>query len=299
MSLSTPITVAGQVYYPEAIYTHPAMDLRLIKVLGANFAEFVPVHDAELPLEEETFSAVIGGWGMARGNTVYATSNPNKPVGYTWSSQHGHLRWGTSKISGYSKAGIYTKFEDTGDPAGTAYECALATYDSGCGMYYQNGEDWKLIGIGRKVTDQGYAYFRDPIDPEEQYGTLNIFLRIEPFVGWIKSILHGADISEDGWINMADLEPFCDEWLNSDAVYNYRSDLNRDGRVNLADFTQLATQWGTVISSADVTGNGRVDIEDLIVFIQQWLQAGSDLSCDLDHSGRVDIVDFSLLAKYW
>ena len=300
VGLSTPIMVAGQVYYPEAIYTHPTRDLRLIKVLGGNFNEYAAVQDVKLDWENyETINTVIGGWGKRRGSTVFSDSNQYLPVGYLWGSNHGNLRWGTSKLSGYSTAGIYTKFKKISDPNGTPYECALATYDSGCGMYYQSGEDWQLIGIGRKVVDQGYSYYCDPTNADELYGTLNIYLRIEPFVGWIESILYGADITKDGWINSADLGHFYDEWLSSDSIYYYRSDFNRDGRVDLADFTQIASQWDTVTSPADITGNGDVDVEDLMVLIQQWLQTGSDLTCDLDNSGTVDIADFSLLAKYW
>ena len=299
VSLSTPITVAGQVYYPEAIYTHPTKDIRLIKVLDAHFSKTAVVNDAEPDLEDDSLMTVIGGWGKKRGNTVYSTNNPNKEVGYSWSSQHGHLVWGTSRLRGYSNANLYTKFEHPDDPGGTAYECSLATYDSGCGMYCQTGEDWQLIGIGQKVGDGNISYFRNPADPNETYGTLSIYIRVAPFAGWVHSIIYGADIEEDGWINVVDLEQFCDEWLSSDSTYFYRSDLDRDGRVDLADFTQLAAQWDTVTAPADITGNGQVDVEDLMLLMQQWLHPSSDLACDLDNSGIVDIVDFSLLAKYW
>ena len=299
VGMSTPITVDEQVYFPNAIYTHPTRDVSLVKVLDAHFTEFAVVHEIEPELEDKSLEIVIGGWGKRRGNTVFAETDQYMPVGYTWGNHSGRLKWGTSKLYGYSTAGIYTKFEMVNDPNGTPYECALATYDSGCGMYSQTDENWQLIGIGRKTGDTGYAYYRNPIEPSESYGTLNVFLRIDPYVGWIHSIIYGADINNDGWINTGDMEQFYDEWLSSEPIYFYRSDLNRDGVVDLADITQIASQWNTVVAPADITGNGRVDSEDLYIFLSQWLNTESNPSCDFDNSGKVDIADFSILAQYW
>jgi len=44
---------------------------------------------------------------------------------------------------------------------------------------------------------------------------------------------------------------------------------------------------------------GVVDIYDLDAFCNYWLQTGSNLSADLNHDGKVDFVDFSILAGYW
>ncbi len=42
-----------------------------------------------------------------------------------------------------------------------------------------------------------------------------------------------------------------------------------------------------------------VDIYDLDVFCNQWLQTGSNLSADFDHNSSVDFTDFCLFAGYW
>jgi len=134
IDLNTPIQVAGQIYYPETIYTHPSQDIRLIKVFGANFSEYVPIIEEAMAFEEDPLM-VVAGWGRTRGSQVYATSDPNILVGYKWSGDAGQLKWGTTKIDGYSLAGIYTRFKELGNTQSTPYECAMALYDSGCGMY--------------------------------------------------------------------------------------------------------------------------------------------------------------------
>lgn len=298
ISLTTPITVAGKVYYPEAIYTHPTRDLRLIKVLNAHFEEFALVDETE-PALNTSLVTVVGGWGKRRGETVFANSNQSLPVGYTWGNYYGGLKWGTSKIDGYSTAGIYTKFEELNDPNGTPYECALATYDSGCGMYSNTGREWQLIGIGCTVIDEGYVFFKSPMNPNTPYGTINAFLRVAPFMGWIRSVIYGADIHQDGRIDSADLEQFCSEWLSRNENYQYRSDLNRDGIVDMADFSQLARQWQKIVSPADMTGDGTVDFDDLALFAPHWLETGSNQPGDMDFSGTVDMADFALMARYW
>jgi hypothetical protein len=44
---------------------------------------------------------------------------------------------------------------------------------------------------------------------------------------------------------------------------------------------------------------GVVEIYDLDAFSNYWLQTGSNLSADLNHDGKVDFLDFAILAGYW
>ena len=44
---------------------------------------------------------------------------------------------------------------------------------------------------------------------------------------------------------------------------------------------------------------GVVEIYDLDAFCNYWLQTGSNIGADLNHDGKVDFVDFSILAGYW
>lgn len=298
VSMSTPIQVAGRTYYPEAIYTHPSQDIRLIKVFGANFTEYVPISKEASPFEGDPVM-VIAGWGRTRGHQVYATSDPNIPVGYAWSVNYGQLKWGTARIDSYSQSGMYTKFKGLDNPKSTPYECAMALYDSGCGMYRKVDGQWFLVAIGRKVIDEGFDFYRDRVSGAPDYGTLNIYLQVRPFLGWINSILYGADINEDGKVDYLDLEELTYEWLYRDSTYNFRADLNRDGIVNLADASILASSWTLFYSPGDITRNGHVDFEDLTILMQQWLEPPQEPSADIAHDGIINLLDFSILSLYW
>ncbi len=54
------------------------------------------------------------------------------------------------------------------------------------------------------------------------------------------------------------------------------SDIDDDGDVDLSDFARLGSRWFDVgcdeCGSADLTGDGRVDIDDLYEFTQEWLE---------------------------
>lgn len=302
MTLETSIEVNGEIYYPEEIHTHPIQDIRLIKVADADFQSFAALPDDSLDLTDENTVTVINGWGKSRGNKVYAVTEPNAIVGYEWSASHGTLKWGTSKILNHNEKSIYTRFESNHHEKGTPHECALATYDSGCGMFLRQNDTWIFAAIGRKVTDPGYGFFRNPFDANEDYGTLNTFLQTQPFHGWIKSIIYGPDITEDGHVNMADLIQFHTEWLCQDDNYNYRADLNRDGIVNGLDFALLASKWTTEVAPGDITGNGTVDFEDATILMSQWLGEPGDPSADIapdEKDGQVNLQDFAQLARDW
>ncbi len=51
--------------------------------------------------------------------------------------------------------------------------------------------------------------------------------------------------------------------------------------------------------AADLNSNCVVDLADVEVMGQQWLQSGADLSADLDASETVDLGDFAVLADTW
>jgi hypothetical protein len=59
--------------------------------------------------------------------------------------------------------------------------------------------------------------------------------------------------------------------------------------------------WAAV-PTGDLDKNGRVDLKDLLVFTDQWLDTGgcSDSNCaDMSGDGDVNLVDFALLAENW
>lgn len=42
-----------------------------------------------------------------------------------------------------------------------------------------------------------------------------------------------------------------------------------------------------------------VNFYDLTIFCEQWLQVGSNLKADLDSNGKVDFIDYNILANCW
>ena len=59
---------------------------------------------------------------------------------------------------------------------------------------------------------------------------------------------------------------------------------------------------GTYSPESDITGDGKVDIEDLNAVVSQWLQSPSTPSADIapsPHDGKVDFLDFAAMAENW
>jgi hypothetical protein len=71
-------------------------------------------------------------------------------------------------------------------------------------------------------------------------------------------------------------------------VENYQAsilptiDFNGDGNVNMKDFSRLAQYWRQNEPSVDIGpmawGNGRVDIQDVVVFAEHWLEGPRPIS---------------------
>jgi len=63
-------------------------------------------------------------------------------------------------------------------------------------------------------------------------------------------------------------------------------------------------QWQIEVPfRADITGDGHVNLADVVVLQQSWLQAPSDPSADIAPcpvgDNKIDLYDFALLAAYW
>jgi len=55
----------------------------------------------------------------------------------------------------------------------------------------------------------------------------------------------------------------------------------------------------TVMPSPDINHSGRVDFVDFGILSKNWLSSGSNLQGDLNHSGTVDIHDLKIIADHW
>jgi hypothetical protein len=97
--------------------------------------------------------------------------------------------------------------------------------------------------------------------------------------------------------------------LTNPLAEQIRIDLNDSGRVNFSDFTPLSTYWlksgctaPQYCQGADIDHSGKVDFADLLLFIDQWMWKDPDLEDtpgDFNGDGRVNLLDFALLASDW
>ncbi len=151
--LGTTVTFNGVSYKVVQIYNVPDVDLRVIRVKTfsdtvANL-DFVDVYTGTGETNQEF---VIGGYGK------YSCSENNPIDGYNWcGSSNDVLRWGTNLVDGsqdvapeslsYQSTCLLADFDRRPK---TAYEAAIAEWDSGGGWFMDSG-GWKLIAVNAYV----------------------------------------------------------------------------------------------------------------------------------------------------
>jgi parallel beta-helix repeat protein len=84
-----------------------------------------------------------------------------------------------------------------------------------------------------------------------------------------------ADLDRNGSVDLLDLELLSDDWVRMGNIrLADKADFNLDGTVNFRDFAALAGDWQKSVTNktSDLNGNGIVDIDDLDLFTQVWLQ---------------------------
>ena len=251
VTTSTPIRIDGLIYYPAEIWDHPNEDIKLIRVeeVLENFTSIPDPGQGVYDYNNLDNVFVIGGFGFQRGANEYADYDPNLVVGYAWGSNRS-LKWGTNKAYYNNHSYLYTYFDAPGD---TPYEAALSMYDSGSPVFYYYDNQWWVIGLGVSVSDMDGSWFLNPYNYGYPYQTSNSYVRTSVNSGWIKSIMYGADMNEDGIVDVEDLSLFSKWWLADENLntwvehfyfyYFARSDLNRDGYVNLKDFSIFSRDW--------------------------------------------------------
>lgn len=88
----------------------------------------------------------------------------------------------------------------------------------------------------------------------------------------------GADITQNGTVNAADMVAFADYWLVN--TLPPRPDINRDMHINLQDFAILASLWQESTGcpdpndcpTADINQDGQVNLPDVIALSEYWLR---------------------------
>ncbi len=89
----------------------------------------------------------------------------------------------------------------------------------------------------------------------------------------------GTDLNTSGNVDFRDFALFSDYWLEATVYIFLLSDFNKDTRVNFVDFAMLASYWETTdcvypgcCQRTDLDINGSVDVNDLMLFCEFWLE---------------------------
>jgi Dockerin type I domain len=236
-------------------------DIRLVKLLDdtgedAQLSNFVPIHT---DTNEWGKYIVMGGYGMGRGAELITGETL---YGYEWDgSANTTLRWGSNKVIGFATGGgeytsdvITADFDGLGEGDSTAYEGAVAEYDSGGGWFIETDSIWKVAGLSRGAEHYGESWFRNKdkpwqLDPDDMDA-----VRVSSYADWILEKTADpvctapipGDVHNDCKINILDLADFLAQWLRNDCgdVSNCEgADMEPDGDVDLVDFAILTGNW--------------------------------------------------------
>ncbi|AQQ09974.1 hypothetical protein L21SP3_01795 [Sedimentisphaera cyanobacteriorum] len=246
------VEIDGQDYKAVRIIEHPdsEADIRLVRLRYANFDEYAGINSS---INERGSDVVLGGYGK------YRDDDPNNQIdyGYEWTGDNSQIRWGTNELGWLDWKQENGQIDllklDFDGPGETDYECSIAEYDSGGGVFYNNGKQWLLFGVFYSVdTEYGSrAYYLNPATklPEAQ----EIYAhRTRDFYSWAVQTLsdlsncgsNPADIDEDCLINQADIKELSKNWLKNPPTGNAaESDVNSDGAVNMLDFAEIFQHW--------------------------------------------------------
>jgi len=255
-NLNTPVSIGGKAYTIAQIWNHSTADLRVVKLYGANLANFVDIYENT---NEVGKNIVMGGYGKGRGNSL---QTGGVTYGYEWDgSNNSTLRFGTNKINytlnnrlllGLISNVIVADFDGLGEGMSTAYEGAAGNYDSGCGWFIKDNGIWKVAGLCRAVEGHsGQSWFRDCNDPNILDPDYLDAVRISSYATWINETIPQrlqGELTGDDWIDFADFAVFASYWLNTDCHYPdwcQGADSEPDGDVDWDDLAEFAYNWLT------------------------------------------------------
>lgn len=263
----TPVEIGGKTHTIAQIWNHTTADLRLIKLNGANLANFVDIYENTGEIGKEI---VIGGFGDGRA-ALLQTSGIT--YGYQWdNSSNTTRRFGTNKINGiqnnstlrgYTSDIISADFDGLGEDDSTLYEGAVADHDSGCGWFIKVGSAWQVAGLARAVEvhyaqghegDPNYiiydqSWFRNRDHPGVLHPDYLDAVRLSSYAQWLYDTIPErlpGDLTGDDYVDFRDFAVLSQFWLN----YNCHSpdwclgaDCEPDGDVDWADLAALIDGW--------------------------------------------------------
>jgi predicted outer membrane repeat protein len=111
-----------------------------------------------------------------------------------------------------------------------------------------------------------------------------------------------ADIDNDGITNNNDFAWFAQYWLAKGS--ELPADLDRNGIVDIFDLQLLADDWARLgntrlAEKADFDLNGIVNFKDFTVLSGEWQKSGTHQISDLNGDGIVNIDDLDLFTQVW
>ena len=212
---------------------------------------------------------------------------------FTWSAATGRQkRWGTNEYTAFNwiPSGSYNSYclqmnFDVGD---STYESGLASGDSGSGIFFEDGGEWKLAALGAYIGSRSGA-----TPPYDVSWGISMFLH----GSWVEetAILPG-DFNDDGWANADDIDLLCDNL--GDSAY----DVDGDGDADADDLTFMVenlvdlTTGGVGTGMGDFNLDGEVNGTDLSIMNASFGLVGAgwaqgNANCD----STVDGTDLSIL----
>jgi len=206
-------TFQGAGYTAVARTVHPSADLAIWQV-AETFPTWAHLYTAT---DEVGKSFTVFGRGLNRGTEVNVTgASPTALRGWRWGASDGKLRWGENVVdavvpasTSYPTELLYAAF----DRLAGENEAAVATGDSGGGVFIRAGTVWKLAGISlatdgyfsltgvanswfnASIFDAGGLYLGSNagashvVDTEADVPCGFYFSRLSSYAGWVYSVV--------------------------------------------------------------------------------------------------------------
>lgn len=129
-------------------------------------------------------------------------------------------------------------------------------------------------GYESSITTHGFEFVPADFDDDGYVNFIDFAVFAEHWLETDCGPCGGADLTGDEDVKLDDLREFAENWLGG-AVEYIPSNLNDDDYVNFMDFCLFAERWLDTVcdacGGADLTGDGRVNTDDLDELSQNWL----------------------------
>ena len=264
--VGTAVVIDGVEYRAAELFGHGAADMRLVRIttLTGEDADLTDHADLYAGTGELGQTAIIGGYGMGRGD-VLTTSG--QPYGYKAAGDHNlTLRWGANRIDAARSRTtttntadiLWADFDDIGTGGHVPHEASAGFYDSGGGWFIPEGGGWQLAGITWTVlthyaaghegeAEYSQSWFRKNYDPSVLAPDPLDATRMSSYVGWLTYLMDNGpppgDADRNGVVNVLDLAALANNYGTASGATWAKADFNGDGAVDVHDLAALANTY--------------------------------------------------------